>query len=128
MKHVRLFLLMAAVLLCNARAKSYDFVVDGIYYNITDTVALTVEVTYENTSYNSYSGKVVIPNVVINGDVSYSVTSIGDYAFYKSSLLTSVELPLSLSRIGTYAFGSSGLLSFIIPESIVSIDKFAFNR
>ena len=56
---------------------------------------------------------------------SDSVTSIGDYAFYKYSTLTSVSFPNATS-IGTYAFYScKGLTSVSFPE-VTSIGGSAF--
>ena len=61
----------------------------------------------------------VIPN---------SVTSIGDYAFYRCSGLTSVHIPNSVTSIGDFAFyGCSGLTSVTIPNSVTSIGSYAFD-
>lgn len=80
----------------------YNFVYNGIYYSITGDN--TVEVTYKDTNYNSYSGNVSIPRTVVYNGTTYQVTSIGQYAFNKSTGLTSVTLPQSIAKMGPYAF------------------------
>ena len=102
-------------------AWAYSFVADGIYYNITSSTNLTVEVTYETTSYNSYSGDVVIPATVENDGKTYSVTGIGQYAFMNSTGLTSVVIPNTVTKIDNYAFLNSGLLTVEIPSSVTTI-------
>ena len=62
-------------------------------------------------------------NTIIPNDV----TSIGEYAFYECSDLTSVTIPNSVTSIGSYAFsGCSGLTSITIPNSVTSIGSSAF--
>ena len=84
----------------------------------------------------------VIPNSVTTiGDYTFycssltsvtipnSVTSIGERAFYDCSRLTSVTIPNSVTSIGERAFyGCSGLTSVTIPNSVTSIGKSAFEN
>ena len=115
---------------------AHDFEVvnaDGvtIYYNITSSYNLTVAVTYRGTSYsqysNEYTGAVNIPATVTYNEKTYSVTRIGDFAFYNCSSLTYVTIPSSVTRIGSNAFeGCSGLTSVTIPNSVTSIGSIAF--
>ena len=61
----------------------------------------------------------VIPN---------SVTSIGGFAFYNCSGLTSVTIPNSMSSIGNCTFsGCSGLTSVAIPNSVTTIGDYTFS-
>ncbi len=55
----------------------------------------------------------------------YTVTSIGNRAFYNSNL-TSVVLPNSVTTIGEEAFSSNNLTSVIIPNSVTAIESGAF--
>ncbi len=62
-----------------------------------------------------------------NTIIPNSVTSIGEYAFYGCSSLTSVTIPNSVTSIGDGAFDScSGLTSVTIPNSVTSIGGGAF--
>ncbi|MBQ6760254.1 MAG: leucine-rich repeat domain-containing protein [Prevotella sp.] len=124
---------LTALLLLAVASFAHDFEVDGIYYVIisSSSNSPTVSVSYKGTSYNSYSneytGSVTIPETVTYSGVTYSVTSIDSYAFYKCSGLTSVNIPESLTNIGGQAFrGCSGLTSVTIPESVTSIGEMAF--
>ncbi|MBR6630164.1 MAG: leucine-rich repeat domain-containing protein [Bacteroidaceae bacterium] len=115
MKTLKYFATIVAMLLCCITANAYSFEVDGIYYNSYGSNS--VEVTYKDGNYNSYSGDVVIPETVTYNDVEYKVTSIGYRAFKNCSGLTSVTIPQGVTTIGSYAFdGCSGLTSVYISS------------
>ena len=67
---------------------------------------------------------ITIPST-ING---YPVTSIGDYAFYWRSGLTSVTIPDSVTSIGDWAFYWCSVKSVTIPDSVTSIAEDAFSN
>jgi len=120
-------ILLFAALCITVSIWAYDFAVDGIYYNITSTPPYTAAVTFPTDNANSYSGTVTIPSSVTSGGISYSVSTIGDYAFAKSTGLTSITIPSSVTSIGNYAFYScTGLTSVTIPTSVTSIGMWAF--
>ena len=133
MKHNYLkCLLTALLLLCTTIAFAHDFEVGGIYYNILSEEGKTVEVTYKGTSdseySNEYTGSVTIPSAVTYNGTTYSVTSIGNSAFYFCSGLTNIEIPNSVTSIGDVAFSyCSELTNIEIPNSVTWIGDDAFS-
>ncbi|MBQ7505442.1 MAG: leucine-rich repeat protein [Ruminococcus sp.] len=75
------------------------------------------------TRYNGTDTVVDIPSTI--GGVS--VTSIGDYAFYSKTAVTSVIIPNSVISIGTYAFYyCTSLTDVTIPNGVTNIGDCAF--
>ena len=59
--------------------------------------------------------------------ISYSVTSIGNYAFFGCTGLTSINIPSSVTTIGNDAFSCCKNLADInIPNSVTSIGDYTF--
>ena len=126
----KLFTLVFA-LVATTSLWAHNFEVNGIYYNILYDKINEVAVTYRGSSYdsysNEYSGSVTIPSTVTYNDTTYSVTSIGNNAFYNCFSLTSITIPNSVTSIGNYAFyRCSSLTSITIPNSVTSIGDHAF--
>ena len=128
-----LFALLTVLMsMVGTKAFAYDAIIDDIYYNFSGS---TASVTYyssgnsyqDNQNAYAYTGSVVIPETVDYNGKTYSVTSIGDDAFFNCSGLTSVTIPNSVKNIGDYAFfNCSSLTSVTIPNSVTSIGWAAF--
>ena len=127
-KHLFAFI---CLLSASLPAFAHDVEVDGIYYNITSSTDLTVGVSYQGTSYssysNEYSGNITIPQTITYEGTTYSVTSIGDSAFRDCYGLTSVTISENITSIGAGSFdGCNKLTSVTIPHSVISIGDYAF--
>ena len=148
------FLLFLLLLIVSGPLWAYDFEHEGVFYNITDAVNKTVEVTASpnNSGYEYYyDRKYHIDESVEFQGVTYTVTAIGEGAFANSHV-TGVFIPYTVTKIGSSAFGfcsdlksvdfddnsllteignaafynCSSLWSIEIPELVTSIGRIAF--
>lgn len=129
-----------------------------IYYNITDDVKKTVCVTYKGNDKESaayIAASINVPSSVEYEGQTYSVTAIGDYAFYGCFFFSESEVSLpstieainlkafhmcaklksitftgtALKTIGNYAFSKCFMLpSITIPNSVNEIGEYAFEN
>lgn len=134
----QVFLLLVALLAIwqNAFAYSFSAVAPSgqtLYYQ---TSGGSASVTYPSSSssspYNGFTkptGDLAIPSSVTYNGTTYTVTSIGNYAFKSCYYLTSVTIPSSVTSIGTESFyNCSNMTTITIPSSVTSIGSYAFTR
>lgn len=108
---------------------------DGTLYYLLDQETNTATVTYinydedseeYNTSEAAYSGNLEVPAKVQYEGATYTVTSIGEYAFANCKNLTGVDLPPTITEVGYCSFNSNGLISIIIPDGVETIGDWTF--
>ena len=104
-------------------ADKFVCTVGGISYSV-NTTNKTASVV--SNYYGAYSGNIIIPETIIYDNTTYSVTSIGEDAFYKSGI-TSVTIPNSVTSISENAFLDCHQLEFVtIGNSVTTIGEHAF--
>lgn len=134
MKHYLLtFFLFFLCLTASAEDITYTYQGKTLTYTILDEKAKTCKLKNGNNKSqptipgNVVTGEVVIPSKITNGEDTYTVTEIGDYAFYDCKGLTSIIISNTITTIGNSAFYScSGLKSLTIPNSVITIGREAF--
>lgn len=127
----RLFL-MTLVLVASFAAKAYTWTdANGTIWSFD---IYGENATLVNDVYNlipCISGTIPknleIPTTVYFEETAYPVTSIGGFAFYDCSNLTSVTIPNGVASIESSAFsGCSSLTSITIPDGVTCIGSSAF--
>ena len=106
----------------NVIAKLYNDVEhDGKYLLVIDGNGNMANYKYNTMPWYNYNlniTSITIPD---------SITSIGNYAFYKCTKFTSINIPDSVTSIGNSAFnGCTSLTSITIPDGVTSIGSSAF--
>lgn len=129
MKRVFLTLMTVALgLFSTTEVFAYDCEVDGIYYYRVSTSELEVtNKVFSDQNRSAYSGTVNIPSTVTYNGRTYTVVSIGEYAFRDCSQITSVNIPASVKSIKDYAFYNCSQMAKVnIPEAVSYIGANAF--
>lgn len=148
MKRFFLFLIIAITSMCVAEAQKFTAKNERgqkIKYEVTSISLKTVQVIK-----NGYGKKIyTIPQTVSYKGVDYTVTAIGEKAFYECGIkgielpntievigekafedakMTDIIYPINLREIKNSAFYNANLTSIILPEGIEKIGEEAFRK
>lgn len=134
-RHFYTFAVLIVLLLpCSTWADSLkkgdSFTVDGITYKITNLNPNEVQVGKGENRESSFdkntTGEIVISSSILAPDGNkYTVSSIGNYAFYECSKVNSITIPNTVKSIGEYAFYFTHI-AITIPNSTETIGAYAF--
>ena len=128
MNRVAIFLLL---IFCISTAHAKDVLIDGIYYALYPDELKATVVNDGNKSDDNGSGyeisELLIPETIVYEGITYTVKSIGDYAFCNTKCLKSITLSDSITKIGMRAFAQcDSLQSIYIPKNVVMVGSYAF--
>jgi RNA polymerase sigma factor (sigma-70 family) len=125
-----------AVLTTAASAQmGYDFKAvspqgDTLFCTVTDSAQHHVSVRGDESVWNApyihYNDTLVIPSSVEHNGVQFTVSALGDSAFYNHGEITAAVIPVSVTAIGGMAFASTGINELVVPDSVNTIDAKAF--
>ena len=115
------FLLIVLMSMIGTKGYAQEVTIDDITYQLSGTEAT---LTYGREC----SGDVAIPGSFIYDGTTYTVTSIGNAAFWNNTDLTSVTIPNSVTSIDKQAFeGCSSLTSVTMGNDVATIGEWAFS-
>ncbi len=107
-----------------------------LYFGISDYANQTASIVCPSNSYpvsgwDNYEkpkGSIIIPETIIYNDVTYTVTRIGERAFFDCDSIISVQIPSTVIRIDNWAFSGCTLMQTInIPIGVNGIGTGAFS-
>lgn len=97
----------------------------SLKYKYTDDFSSVIIHGFDVSASDISDFNLVIPDQILGA----TVIEIGDYAFYNSSIFSSIILPSQLQRIGRFSFADcKNVLAIDIPQTVYEIDENAFMR
>ena len=112
-----------------ADIEGIDYAFDTDFGSYMMTSPNTVSLIHKNNNHDTFTGNVIIPDIISYGGKEFTVTAIGDNAFEGCENMTSITIPNTITTIGRNAFDAcSGLITVVIPSSVTSIGYQAFQN
>jgi hypothetical protein len=113
--------LVFLILSCSISGMAISF--DGINYN---QIGITHNLSVAAYNFKS-GGSISIPSTIDYEDYSWTVTAIGDWAFYNCDAVTSITVPQSVTYIGSNAFDNCSSMTIVnVPAAVTEIGSGAF--
>ena len=107
------------------KVDEFDVVLDGIWYRV-NRQGLIAQIVKNRDG--EYSGDIVIPSTIVVDKESFTVSSIGENAF-DDAAITSIALPESIITICKYAFSATDQLNHLdFPRNLKYIGTGAFEN
>ena len=128
MNRIIIFLFL---IFCLSTAQAKDVLIDGLYYALYPD-ELKATVVGDGNNFDDYGSgyeisELLIPETIVYEGITYTVKSVGDYAFCNTKSLKSITLSDSITKIGTRAFANcDSLQSIYIPKNVVMVGSYAF--
>ena len=131
---MKAFITLILAILCStsiALADTYTGTTGDCTYTL-DTSDSTLVISGSGAMEDDYAWYIYVPwydyrSYVKTATIEDGVTSIGTYAFYNCTSLTSITIPDGVTSIGLWAFyGCSSLTSITIPNGVTSISQGTF--
>ena len=91
----------------------------GLDFTVLSEADKTCEV---GKNADKANGAVVIPSKAVNNGTEYTVTALGDDAFYLNTSMTSISIPETVTSIKAQALSRCiGLTELVIPNSVTTM-------
>lgn len=128
----KILLIIALITSLPALARDFTYTYEGqtITYTVIDENARTcmTKAGDFSTGGNSVTGDLILPSNPHDGDIEFTLTQVGDFAFFKCDELTSVSLPTTITSLGDYAFCQCKKMTSVnIPDAVTYIGIAAFS-
>lgn len=125
-KKLQKLTVLTIMLLAWCSAYAYDFVADGMYFNLISLSDKTCQFTKGD---NPYSGDIVIPEQVNYEGLTLTVKSLDNTAFNKQ--ITGLTIPGTIDEIPAYSISKCMLTKLVIcdsPAPLKNYDQVSIQR
>lgn len=121
----RITVLFISCMLVLGSTLGFAFEYQGLNYSVLSASDKTVSVSKGS---GELTGEVIIPEMVSDGGVDYTVVEIAANGFTSCQGITALTMPSTIIKIGMDAFlNCPAMESVVLSENLEVLDKYAFN-